>query len=211
MPTGQPSPPALRASDADRDQAIEQLHAAIADGRLDPLEFNERVDAALAARTLNELTPLVTDLTATSGGTNTLTPPSTEPPADLLTIKEKHGSVRRDGRWTLPHRLAVRTKWSDVLLDLSNAVHSAPELLIDLRVQGGTVNLVLAPGMIVDANGLSARHSTLAITKDANDTTPQTLHVHLAGRLRHANLETRWQPPTQYPGRPRTSRPHHAA
>jgi len=27
-----------------------------------------------------------------------------EPAAELLTIHERHGSVRRDGRWTLPHR-----------------------------------------------------------------------------------------------------------
>jgi hypothetical protein len=38
------------------------------------------------------------------------------PATELLTINGKHGSVRRDGRWTLPHRLALRTAWCDVLL-----------------------------------------------------------------------------------------------
>ncbi|RMI43966.1 DUF1707 domain-containing protein [Actinomadura harenae] len=186
----------VRASDADRDQVIEQLRAAIADGRLDPAEFDERVDAALTARTLDALTPLVTDLVVRPGSGAALTPPSAGPPAELLTIKERHGSVRRDGAWELPRRLELRTKWSDVLLDLSTAVYSLPELVIDLRVQGGDVELVLAPGMMVDANGLSARHSTLSISRGTTDHAPRTLHVHLIGRIRHAHLDTRWHSPT---------------
>jgi len=50
--------PAPRASDADRDRVTEQLRAAVADGRLNPDEFHERLDAALAARTLDALAPL---------------------------------------------------------------------------------------------------------------------------------------------------------
>ncbi|GAA2436802.1 hypothetical protein GCM10010191_59550 [Actinomadura vinacea] len=196
MPADPPSSPALRASDADRDRVIELLHAALADGRLDPVEFDERLDTALAARTIDALTPLTTDLIAVPGA---LTLPfagtPAEPAAELLTIKEKHGSVRRDGRWTLPHRLALRTAWCDVMLDLTSAVRSAPELVIELRVSGGNVELVLAPGMVVDANELSVRHSSLEISRDAGDNTPETLHVRLVGRLRHGRLNTRWQAP----------------
>jgi hypothetical protein len=42
------SSPAPRASDADRDRVIELLHAAVADGRFDPAEFDERLGAALS-------------------------------------------------------------------------------------------------------------------------------------------------------------------
>jgi hypothetical protein len=94
--------------------------------------------------------------------------------------------VRRDGRWTLPHRLALRTAWCDVMLDLTSAVRSGPELVIEFQVRGGNVELVLAPGMVADANELSVRHSRLAISRDAGDSTPETLHVHLTGRMRHA-------------------------
>ncbi|MDA0634541.1 DUF1707 domain-containing protein [Nonomuraea sp. MCN248] len=187
--------PALRASDADRDRIIELLRAAVADGRLDPVEFDERLDAALAARTIDALAPLVTDLIAAPGSDGALTLPLAEPAAELLTINERHGSVRRDGRWTLPSRLALRTAWCDVLLDLTSAVRSAPELVIELRVRGGNVELVLAPGMVVDANELSVRHSLVAISRDAGDNTPETLHVRLAGRMRHGRLESRWQAP----------------
>ncbi|TMR22712.1 DUF1707 domain-containing protein [Nonomuraea turkmeniaca] len=122
------SAPSLRASDEDRDRVTEVLRAAVADGRLDPVEFDERLDAALAARTIDALAPLFTDLIAVPGRDGALTLPFTgTPAAELLTIKERHGSVRRDGRWTLPYRLALRTAWCDVMLDLTSAVRSAPE------------------------------------------------------------------------------------
>jgi hypothetical protein len=199
MPADPPSSPALRASDADRDRVIEVLRAAVADGRLDSAEFDERLDAALAARTVDALAPLTADLIAVpgSGGAISLPPAGTpaEPAAEVLTISERHGSVRRDGRWTLPHRLALRTAWSDVTLDLTTAVRSGPELVIEMRVTGGHVALVVAPGMVVDANELSVRYSRLAISRDAGDNTPETLYVRLTGRMRHGRIETRWLAP----------------
>jgi len=114
MPADPPSSPALRASDADRDRVIELLRSAVADGRLDPAEFDERLDAALAARTIDALTPLTADLIAAPGSAGALPLPlagtPAKPAAELLTINERHGSVRRDGRWALPHRLALRTR-----------------------------------------------------------------------------------------------------
>jgi hypothetical protein len=199
MSADPPSPPALRASDADRDRVIDVLRAAVGDGRLDPAEFDERLDAALAARTIDALVPLTADLVAAPGSNLALTLPRAgtpaEPAAELVTIREKHGSVRREGRWTLPHRLALRTAWCNVLLDLTSAVRSGPELIIELQVRGGNVELVLAPGMVVDANGLSVRHSRLAISRDAGDGTPETLSVHLAGRMKHGSIRTRWVAP----------------
>ncbi|MFI9559262.1 DUF1707 domain-containing protein [Nonomuraea endophytica] len=193
MPADPLSSPVLRASDADRDRVIELLNVAVADGRLDPVEFDQRLDAALTGRTIAALTPLTSDLVAVPGSALPL--PAAGPPAELLTLTGRHGSVRRDGRWALPYRLALRTAWCEVLLDLTHAVRGAPELVIELRVRGGDVELVLAPGMVVDANELSVRHSQLAITRDTADTTPETLHVRLVGRIRHAHLSTRWQNP----------------
>jgi len=60
--------------------------------------------------------------------------------------------VRRDGRWTLPHRLALRTTWCDVMLDLTSAVRSGPELV--LAVSGLRQALGrLPPTESVDTNG----------------------------------------------------------
>jgi hypothetical protein len=184
MPPDPPRSPALRASDADRDQVIELLRAAVADGRLDPAEFNERLDATLTARTVDALTPLTADLAAVPSA----------PAPELVTIKEKHGTVRRDGRWTLPRRLRLRTAWSGVVLDLTQAVRGGPELVIDLKMSGGAVELILAPGMVVDANELAVRYGGLAIDRP-DDTTPETLRVRLVGRMRHGVVSARWQRP----------------
>jgi hypothetical protein len=190
------SSPALRASDADRDRVIGLLRAAVTDGRLDPAEFDERMGAALAARTIDALAPLTADLIATPGRDGALTlPPAATPAAELVTIKEKHGLVRREGRWTLPHRLALRTAWCNTTLDLTSAVRSGPELIIELRMRGGHLELVLAPGMAVDANELRVRHGRLDISRDAGDGTPETLSVHLAGRMKHGQVSTRWVTP----------------
>ena len=56
-------PPEQRASDADRDTAVDILCAAAADGRLTMTELDERVGAALTARTLTQLAGLIADLT----------------------------------------------------------------------------------------------------------------------------------------------------
>jgi hypothetical protein len=201
MSADSPSSPALRASDADRDRVIELLRAAVADGRLDQGEFDERLDAALAARTIDALARLTADLIAVPGSAGALTPPlagtPAKPAAELLTINERHGPVRRDGRWTLPHRLALRTAWCNVMLDLTSAVRSGPELVIEMRMRGGNLELVLAPGMVVDANELSVRHGRLAISRDAGDNTPETLHVRLTGRMKHGRIDTRWLAPRQ--------------
>src|SRR6185295_13720980 len=52
----------LRASDADRNVVHGVLTEAFADGRLDREEYDERTAAALRARTLGQLPPLVVDL-----------------------------------------------------------------------------------------------------------------------------------------------------
>lgn len=53
----------LRASDADRDAACERLRAAAVEGRLDPLELDERLGAAYASRWCSQLSALTADIT----------------------------------------------------------------------------------------------------------------------------------------------------
>jgi Domain of unknown function (DUF1707) len=55
-------PEDMRAGDADREQVLERLSTAHAEGRIDLQEFDERVVATLAARTYGELAALTEDL-----------------------------------------------------------------------------------------------------------------------------------------------------
>ena len=52
----------LRASDGEREATVARLHQALAEGRLDLAETEERVAAAYAARHRDELPPLLADL-----------------------------------------------------------------------------------------------------------------------------------------------------
>ena len=53
---------AIRASDGERDQIVALLQRHFADGRLTQAEFEERVGAAVAARTRDQLRALTADL-----------------------------------------------------------------------------------------------------------------------------------------------------
>jgi hypothetical protein len=53
----------LRASDADREAACERLRIAAVEGRLDPLELDERLSAAYASRWCSQLAALTADVT----------------------------------------------------------------------------------------------------------------------------------------------------
>jgi Flp pilus assembly protein TadB len=65
VPLVQMAPSAtLRASDADRDAVAGRLHEAAVEGRLEPEELEERLHAALRARTYGDLRRLVADLPA---------------------------------------------------------------------------------------------------------------------------------------------------
>ena len=54
--------PSLRASDADRERVVEILRGHTAEGRITAEEFDERMTAAYAARTMGALAELTTDL-----------------------------------------------------------------------------------------------------------------------------------------------------
>ena len=58
----EPGPERMRASDAERDEALRALAAHYAEGRLDQPEFDRRAEAALAAATQDQLRRLFADL-----------------------------------------------------------------------------------------------------------------------------------------------------
>ena len=60
-------PLVTRASDSEREAAVAHLREAAAEGRLDVEELVERIDAAYAATTREELEPLTADLPAPTG------------------------------------------------------------------------------------------------------------------------------------------------
>src|SRR5215472_17321418 len=104
-PRDEPGPGSagLRASHDDRDRAVEVLRVAAGDGRITAEELDERVGAALTARTYGELAALISDIPAAPGSLP-LTPGAAGgaagvAPKDLVRIRSDISNVRRDGPW----------------------------------------------------------------------------------------------------------------
>ncbi|NJP72707.1 DUF1707 domain-containing protein [Streptomyces sp. C1-2] len=159
--------PELRASDADREQVAERLRDAVAEGRLDMAEFEERLDAAYRARTYGELTPLTVDLPAPGGPAATV---------DMAKRARGDGSwgerivggaegtsqwgvavlsgFQRKGRWTVPRRFHSFAFWGGGEIDLREAYFADREVVINCVAIMGGVNVVVPPGIEVVVRGI---------------------------------------------------------
>ncbi|MGP3912235.1 DUF1707 and DUF4870 domain-containing protein [Nonomuraea sp. 10N515B] len=62
---GQVPPAHLRATNQDREHVVEHVKAAYAEGRFDKLEFDDRLERAMTARTHGDLMPIMTELYGT--------------------------------------------------------------------------------------------------------------------------------------------------
>jgi hypothetical protein len=150
----------VRASDADRDRAVEALAAASAEGRLTLEEYSERSGAALTARTLGDLAGLTADL------------PAPGPPAaqhgDVAAVPEEItavlGNESRKGPWVVPPRLKVRSVLGDCHLEMHRAVIEQHVTTIDATVRFGSVTIFVPDGIDVRMSGravLGAKSSEL--------------------------------------------------
>jgi len=189
------SSPDLRASDADRDRVIDVLRAATADGRLTADEFNERMEAALASRTFRELAPLTADLTADLATAPASRAPESAQANDVIRIDQRGGSIQRTGRWVVPRRLELRPSWCDVTIDFTDAVIAHDTLHVDMKMRGGSLILVVGPGIVVDTDSLTTRYADVIIHPDTEPSTPVRLRIHLAGRMRYGYIEARYGRP----------------
>jgi hypothetical protein len=137
----------LRASDADRELVVALLSDAAVDGRLTMPEHAERLELALAARTLGELTALTTDLSPPSGQ-----PIRLDARRSLTAIC---GRERREGRWVVPDSLAVTAIFGDVVLDLRDAIMQSQRVTIFATAIAGHIRLIVPAGVAVEMVGRS--------------------------------------------------------
>ncbi|GAA4907345.1 hypothetical protein HD597_002914 [Nonomuraea thailandensis] len=190
-PTGKRSgsSPELRASHADRDRVVDVLRIAAGDGLLSADELDERVEAALSARTVHELTALTADLppvSATGGVTGAEV-------KDVVRIERVHsGPVERTGRWVVPRRMELEVTYCEVTLDFTDAVITHGTLRIDVNMTGKTLTLVTRPGVVVDTDALQLTHSSVTYRQDpAGRDAPVILRVELAGQKVHGRVVVR--------------------
>lgn len=192
----------LRASHADRDKIVELLRMAAGDGRLTAEELDERLEAAMAAKTLGELAALTTDLPAAQGQPASLAPPQ---PKGLVRLNAKGGNVTRTGRWVVPAAIETTVVGGNVTLNLTEAVITQPELAIEADVRGGHLILVTKPGITVDVDDLEIRGGNMRFGKGTDRPAPVALRVAVSGRVSGGNFIVRlphrtfWQWLTRQP------------
>jgi len=174
-------PAGLLASHADRDRVAEVLRTAAGDGRLTADELDQRLQAALAARTLADLEPLLADLTTAA---------AVQAP-ELARIKCASGSAKRDRSWVVPRRLEIDIGSGTVRLDFRQAVIAVPELRIDARIASGTLKLITRPGIVVDADDLTVHSGSVKVVPSARPDAPVELRVKVYGRVGSGSVSAR--------------------
>ena len=141
-------PGPLRASDAERERAVEVLRAAAGDGRLTLEELAERVEGALVATTRGELEPLTADLPAPGV--------AREPSGDgtRWTVSVMGGTDRK-GRWRIAARSMVINVMGGSDLDLRDALIDSNETVITVvSIMGGS-DIVVPEGVEVELGGFA--------------------------------------------------------
>ncbi|MFC9628321.1 MULTISPECIES: DUF1707 SHOCT-like domain-containing protein [Streptomyces] len=179
----------MRASHADRDQVLEIIREAGAEGRLTPEELDERVTAALAARTLRDLAALTRDLPEQ--------PRRTEPRVqakDLVRIEKRIGSAEWIGTWVVPRRMEIKLTVGNARLDFTDAtvVHDLLTIDVDLGI-GGDLLLTTRPGIVVVADDVVVRMGDLRVRPPQQDPEfPVDLRIEVTGKLRGGDLVVRY-------------------
>ncbi len=158
--------PQLRASDADRERVAEILRDALAEGRLDMGEFEERLEATYKARTYGELAPITRDLPAAgaTAGALSLSKEATEGGSWPGRITGGEGSsawavavmsgFQRKGRWTMPKRFHCFAFWGGGEIDLREANFADREVEINCVAIMGGVQVIVPPGVEVVVRGI---------------------------------------------------------
>ncbi|KOU41023.1 DUF1707 domain-containing protein [Streptomyces sp. NPDC060334] len=159
--------PELRASDADRDRVVERLRDAVAEGRLDMEEFEERLEAAYASRTYGELEPLTRDLPAVPGAVAPLASGQPAPAGSGVAWPARIGGsgtsatavavmsgFQRKGHWTVPARFNAVAFWGGGELDLREANFAQREVVITCVAVMGGIQIIVPPGVEVDVRGI---------------------------------------------------------
>ena len=191
-PAGEGREPAagrqLRASYEDRDKVAEQLRVAAGDGRLTADELDQRLEAALTARTYGELAALTADLP----GVARVEPdvPAVRP-RRAARIDVASASVKREGQWEVPQHLDVRVGSGTVVLDLTRATVPHSRVEIDAEVRSGNLRIVTRPGIVVDATDVTLRSGNVKIRSWPGIPPPVSLLIHVTGSVASGNITAR--------------------
>lgn len=156
--------PDMRASDAERERVAETLREAVAEGRLEMDEFEQRLDATFKARTHGELVPLVRDLPAPGGpeaaavagrkGSSANWPARIGGAPTSSGAFAFWGGFSRKGRWTVGPKFTAFAMWGGGEIDLREAHFAERDVVIRCFTIMGGMQVTVPPDLNVQVNGL---------------------------------------------------------
>jgi Domain of unknown function (DUF1707)/Cell wall-active antibiotics response 4TMS YvqF len=165
----------LRASDADREQAVAALREHMVAGRLTLEEFCARVDAALRSTVAGELTGLQDDLPRALVKSSDSRRKPARVTAALL------GKVIRRGRFRLRRRTLAVSLSGDLDLDLRDASMDEARVAVTVLAAFGNVDVYVPEGVNVDVGGLTVFGHRRDWGRDTGQPDAPIVHVRVFG------------------------------
>jgi hypothetical protein len=193
-PDGEAEPrdrPAIRASDQDRDGVVQRLQEAFAERRLDDDEFDERMRAALTARTNADLDQLTSDLPAPRPGGAAPAAAGIKPGRWAVAYKN---SIRRGGRWRVPERFTSVVYKGGGWLDLRAAELTAPVTTVVAVAYKSRIDILVPPGVRVELDGFGVSKGWSAEEETEIRLPHDAPTVHIRGIAYKGTIETRTKP-----------------
>lgn len=157
-------------SDADRARFADVVGDAFAEGRLTREEYDDRLTAAMAARTVADLVPVLEGLPPAAaaaalaplvGGVVAVPPSATDgwgapagaAPASSAVVAV-FGAAARKGQWVVPASLTTVAMFGGVELDLTAATFAARETDIVAGAIFGGIEITVPDGLAVQVDGI---------------------------------------------------------
>ncbi|GII83453.1 hypothetical protein Ssi03_14430 [Sphaerisporangium siamense] len=145
----------MRASDAEREAAVESLRQASVEGRLTLAELTDRTEAAYLARTQAELAQLTADLP----GAPAPAPPPYAAPARAGGARRWFAAImsetKRRGKWRVDQEIGAVAVMGEVTLDLREAEVRSNQIDIVATAVMGSVKIIVPDGVDVDLEGVA--------------------------------------------------------
>jgi hypothetical protein len=185
--------PAMRVGDTERDAVAQRLQQAFAERRLDDDEFDERMRAALTARTSADLDKLTADLPAGASAAATPARPAT-PPSKGGWVMAYKNSVRRAGLWRVPGHLTTVIYKGNGHLDLRAAELTAPVTTMTVVAYKSRVDVLVPPGVRVEMDGFGVSKGWSEDEAGEIALPPSAPTVRVRGVAYKGTIETRTKP-----------------
>lgn len=166
----------------DREATAERLRSAVAEGRIDLAELDERLEQVYRARTYGELRAVTADLPAptpaasaiaatTAAAASGVALPasrSVAPEREALVLRTSGQNVKQTGRWTVPRKIFAETKSGIITIDFTKASCAHEEIEVEAVTKTGWIRLILPEGWAARISPSST--NTSHISNKAADT-----------------------------------------